>query len=213
MKQLLVVVLLVAMFAALGFKSVDSESFPEIVDRSMQTIVEVHADGFGIVGTGFYVGDGKIVTVGHITGRRTVTKVVFEDGTECETLGQFTCSEIDCGIVFIEPIDKPALKFDNREAIRGEDVFICGHPFGISFLVSTGVVSRVKEMITSSVPAHRGNSGSPLLDEDGEVIGMYVGSMRTTRCGAFPTGLALSLPVEDVILVLENAVMESEDGS
>jgi S1-C subfamily serine protease len=224
MKQLLVVVLLVTIFAVLGFRAGDVDTFPQIVDRSMQSVVEIHIEGYGLNGTGFYVGDGKVVTAGHITEDRKVSQVVFEDGTVCESLGQFTCGEVDCGIVFIDPIDKPALKFDTDGAVRGEDVFICGNPQGVTFLVSTGVVSKVYEaepdgwwpnttLIISSVPAHPGNSGSPLLDEDGEVIGVYVGSIRTTRCRAFPTGFAASVPTEDVLLVLEHAVVESEDGS
>ncbi|MHA2403315.1 MAG: S1 family peptidase [Candidatus Kariarchaeaceae archaeon] len=213
----------VVLVMSASVEKIDELTFPQIVECSMQSIVEVHVEDYGIVGTGFYVGDGKIVTAGHITNSTAVSKVVFEDGTICESIGQFTCSMIDCGIIFIEPVNKPALRFDTDGVVRGEEVFICGNPMGVPFLLSTGVVSKVFDtepddwwsdttLIVSSVPAHRGNSGSPLFDEDGEVVGMYVGSLRMTRCSAFPVSFAVSIPTEDILLVLDNAVMESVDA-
>jgi S1-C subfamily serine protease len=189
MKQLMIVVVLVAMFAVLGFKAGDVDAFPRIVDRSMQSVVTLHIAGYDRhVGTGFYVGDGKIVTAGHMVEDGKLIRAEFEDGTVCEIIGEFDCSDYDVAVLFIEPVDKPALKFDDDGVVRGEDVFICGNPRNQTFMVFEGIVAGTTiaypkdfgniELIVTTCVGTNGNSGSPLLDAEGEVVGVWNGTCQ-----------------------------------
>lgn len=221
MKSRLLIVLLIAFVAmGLGLKAAQNEvlSPVQVINRSMQSVVALYVDGYdGCVGTGFYIGDGKIVTAGHITADCDIAYVEFEDGTTCEVLREYMHSDYDCGFIFVEPVDKPALRFDADGVVRGEITYMVGNPSGNTFIATTGIVSGWVEvegwfgdivMILTDAAAHRGNSGSPLIDEDGEVIGLYVGTSRLTRCNDFPNGCAVNVQVSDILAALAVAMEE-----
>lgn len=219
MKLRLLFVLLIAIVAmGFGLKAAQEQATPvQIINRSMQSVVALYMDGYdGCVGTGFYIGDGKIVTAGHLT-EIDIAYVKFEDGTTCEVLNQYVHEDYDCGFIFVEPVDKPALRFDADGVVRGEITYMVGNPTGNTFIATTGIVSGWVEvegwfgdivMILTDAAAHRGNSGSPLIDEDGEVIGLYVGTSRLTNCNDFPNGCAVNVQVSDILAALEVAMEE-----
>lgn len=219
MKLRLLFVLLIAIVAmGLGLKAAQEQATPvQTINRSMQSVVALYVDGYdGCVGTGFYIGDGKIVTAGHLT-ESDIAHVKFEDGTTCEVLNQYVHGDYDCGFIFVEPVDKPALRFDADGVVRGEITYMVGNPTGNTFIATTGIVSGWVEvegwfgdivMILTDAAAHRGNSGSPLIDEDGEVIGLYVGTSRLTNCNDFPNGCAVNVQVSDILAALEVAMEE-----
>jgi len=155
---------------------------------------------------------------GHIIDEVELAYAEFEDGTKCEVIRESKPMDYDVGFAFIEPVDKPALVFDTDGVIRGEPVLICGNPTGNTFIATTGIVSGFVEvdgwfgdieMILTDAIAHRGNSGSPLIDAEGEVIGVYVGTSRLTRCYAFPAGCSVNVKVSDILVALEAAELEN----
>jgi S1-C subfamily serine protease len=71
------------------------------------------------------------------------------------------------GGTFAEPIAKPA------EVTDGEPLFVIGHPEGLRFTLSTGIISRTESsMIQMSAPVSPGNSGGPVFDDKGELLGI-----------------------------------------
>ena len=145
-----------------------------------------------------------------------VTLVRFEDGTECEVLERYKHPDYDCGFLRIEPIDKPALPFDLVPAKRGEEIIVLGHPKGMLYNASMGVVTgrddcegffgEVVLVIVDAV-SHGGNSGSAVIDLDGEIRGVHVGGRRS-RCGSSLHGYAANVQVADILKALDVAGLE-----
>jgi S1-C subfamily serine protease len=85
-------------------------------------------------------------------------------------------------------------------------------------MVCNGIVSGYRkahveyfgdiELIVATCPGTNGNSGSPLLDMEGEVVGVWIGTSQPPPFYVMLVGFGVSVPAEEIKLVLENAVME-----
>jgi len=65
---------------------------------------------------------------------------------------------------FVQPV---------AEAKEGESIFVIGHPEGLKFTLSTGIISRLQEnVLQMSAPVSPGNSGGPVYDEQGNLVGV-----------------------------------------
>lgn len=143
-------------------------------------------------GTGFLVSEnGLIATAGHVTEGTKVFEVMFSDGSRA--IADFIHAEdmdrCDVGFIQIRSADlrkkRSYLKLDTEVEI-GEDLIILGYPWGLNngITLTKGVVSLpnrsmphfgTKLIIHTDTAAWYGNSGSPVIDMDGECIGIYVG--------------------------------------
>ena len=191
----------------------------EMLEKAMQSVVAVYYFDADFPASGFYIGNGRVITAGHVA-EENIEKVVFEDGTECPVLKRIVHPDYDCGILIIDPLDKPTLKFDLTEVQRGEEIFILGNPLGFVFLSTKGVVCGRGNidgffgdalLIITDAASQGGNSGSVLIDADGEIRGVWVGGW-ISRCGAFLTGCGMSICVDDILNVLEQADLQSANS-
>jgi len=144
------------------------------------------------VGSGFVVSpDGYIVTNDHVAGNATVITVSLPDGTELE--GRLVGSDPDSDLALVKvepPDDLPYLAFaEDDQIFVGEWAIAVGNPFGLfeaaEPTVTVGVISAVgrdfapdrtgrvfRDMIQTDAAINRGNSGGPLVNALGEVIGV-----------------------------------------
>jgi serine protease Do len=143
------------------------------------------------LGSGFVVSpDGYIVTNDHVAGNATVITVSFPDGTEREARLVGSDPESDLALIKVEtqePLPYLALA-DGEELFVGEWAIALGNPFGLfqaaEPTVTVGVISAVgrdfpvqegrvfRDMIQTDAAINRGNSGGPLVNALGEVIGV-----------------------------------------
>jgi S1-C subfamily serine protease len=73
---------------------------------------------------------------------------------------------------FVEPV---------ASAIEGENIFVIGHPEGLKFTLSTGIISRLdREVLQVSAPISPGNSGGPVFDDKGNLVGIVVSKINKT---------------------------------
>lgn len=194
-----------------------------MIEKTMQSIVKIVATGHeDRPATGFYIGNGVIVTAGYILEYPQLDRVIFENGDECPVLDRYEHQDYDCGFYFIEEPNCHALKLDTSELQRGETVYIFGHPTKAVFTVTKGIISGRTDMeeyfgevllgITDAI-AHHGNSGSPLVNEKGNVRGMYVGSYRVRMIdGSFPAGCAIFIPAFDIMKSLNEAIVKEKSN-
>jgi S1-C subfamily serine protease len=219
-KQLLFVFAIALLVVGLGLSRAERD-LSTVIEDSLQSVVQVIDSEFPEVpASGFYIGDGIIVTAGHVSKRDTISHVVFMDGTEYEVIEHIVHPDFDCGFLLIETVDRPALKFDTLPLHRGDTVFMLGHPhvgsaydgFSILFNTSKGIVTgflRLEtfgdmEMFISDAVGHPGNSGSVLIDLEGEIRGLHVGGGRS-RCGAPLHGFEMNVKVSDILKAMESA--------
>jgi S1-C subfamily serine protease len=153
--------------------------FTGVVQQSIQGVVSIATDKS--IGTGFVVHDsGIIVTNLHVLQGGTRLAVFTYDNKVlvADYIGGDTLRDI--ALLKIQE-DYPALPIANSDNVKvGSKVIAIGNPLGLSFTVTEGIVSGVdrkgannlSEYIQTDVSLNPGNSGGPLLDTSGRVIGI-----------------------------------------
>src|SRR4030088_2911363 len=136
------------------------------------------------LGSGFIIdGSGIVVTNNHVIADADEITVILNDGTRLKAtlLGKDT--RVDLAVLKVTT-DKPlkAVKFGDSEKLRlGEWVIAIGNPFSLGGTVTAGIVSArnrdinfgsYKNYIQTDAAINRGNSGGPLFNLDGEVVGV-----------------------------------------
>jgi serine protease Do len=166
------------------------------------------------LGSGFIISeDGYIVTNDHVAGNATKISVTLTTGEtiEAKLIGSDPVSDV--ALLKINKSGLTAVKFGNSDnAIIGEWVIALGNPFGLFEIndkptVTVGVISALnmkvsadanrsyKDMIQTDASINSGNSGGPLINADGEVIGMntiiYTGGQFNQ--GSIGVGFSISI--------------------
>ena len=127
-------------------------------------------------GSGFFIGDGLIVTNRHVLKNATDFSVVFSDYSIYDggvtVVGYDEVSDI--AILKINKTGNPYLKMGNSDSLNiGSSVTAIGSPLGRLNIVTTGVVTgKMPSLIVSSAKIQQGSSGGVLLNSMGEAIGM-----------------------------------------
>jgi serine protease Do len=138
------------------------------------------------LGSGFIIdASGIVVTNNHVIGDANDIQVILSDGTKlkAEIIGKD--SKIDLALLRVKPTAERPLKavpFGDSDKMRpGDWVMAIGNPFGLGGSVSAGIVSArgrniesgpYDNYIQTDAAINKGNSGGPLFNMDGEVIGI-----------------------------------------
>ena len=144
------------------------------------------------LGSGFVIDpSGVVITNNHVVGEATDIEVIFTDGSKLKAEVVGKDAKIDLAVLRVKP-DKPlkAVKFGDSEKMRiGQWVMAVGNPFGLGGSVTAGIISARHRNIDSGsyddylqtdAAINRGNSGGPLFNLDGEVIGINTAILSPT---------------------------------
>ena len=163
------------------------------------------------MGSGFIVSnDGYIVTNAHVVDGATEVTVKLTDRREFTAKVIGSDKRTDIALIKIDAKELPALDLSAKPDVkRGEWVIAIGSPFGFESSVSAGVVSGVHRalpngqmvpFIQTDVAVNPGNSGGPLLNAKGQVVG--VNSQIYSRSGGY-MGLSFAIPTDVAVRVAE----------
>ena len=155
------------------------------------------------LGSGFILdSSGYVITNNHVVDNTDSIKIRLSDEREFEATVIGTDERTDVALLKIEdPAALPFVQFGNSDAVRvGEDVMAVGNPYGFGGTVTTGIVSGKGRTIRSGGPyvdylqtdasINRGNSGGPLFNMRGQVIGVNTAIFSPTG-GSVGLGFAV----------------------
>ena len=159
------------------------DMFEEFLKRHRQN-GENHARRSSSLGSGFVIDpSGVVVTNNHVIDGANEVEVIFTDGTKLKAEIVGKDSKVDIAVLRVKPA-KPlaAVKFGDSDKMRvGDWVIAVGNPFALGGTVTAGIVSATRRNIESGpydnyiqtdAAINKGNSGGPLFNLDGEVIGI-----------------------------------------
>jgi S1-C subfamily serine protease len=184
-------------------------------DKGAQPLGPDTGDEAVSVGSGVVIDErGTILTNLHVAASAKRLKVTFANGEESDAEIVGAQPEDDLAVIrpSILPDDlKPATLVSTRGMRPGDEVVAVGFPFAIGPSVSAGVVSGLKRswaskddpetkggqnLIQFDAAANPGNSGGPLVNRNGEVVGIVTGILNPTRQRVF-IGIGFAVPIEN----------------
>ena len=159
--------------------------------------------------SGFIIGaDGVILTGAHVVQGVVATVVKLSDGREMTARVVASDEVSDVAILQVHATGLPAARIGNSAAlVPGDWVAAIGAPFGLEASLTAGVVSARRDLpghygltfLQTDVAMNPGNSGGPLFNARGEVVGLN--SMTYTTSGGY-MGVSFSLPIEAALDVV-----------
>ncbi len=190
-------------------------TIPELYTKLAQTVVTVRselADGKTALGSGVIIDeDADILTALHVVADATRITVTFADGLTVEA--KIFAKQPDNDIAGIRALGHPdnmavATMGNPNNLTIGEDAIVIGNPFGLSRSLSTGVISGLHrtiqppgaakpmtELIQFDASVNPGNSGGPLFNRDGDVVGIVSGLANPNGQASF-AGIGFAVNIQ-----------------
>lgn len=201
-----------------------ADVFDQVSPAVVTVVNELEFDGEGFSpdglrpsgsGTGFIIGeDGIIITNNHVVEGSENIRVIYENGEEvnAELIG--TDAFTDLAVLRVDGDVPATVPLGDSDALRpGEPVIAIGSALGeFTSTVTQGVVSGLgrqldgsgmDNMIQHDASINPGNSGGPLLNMDGEVVGVNTAVVRNAGTGITAEGLGFAVPSNTVTDISE----------
>ena len=180
----------------MNFNGTFTQVIHDLVQQVMPSLVVVRGRRFG-AGSGIvWDSNGLILTNNHVVGRHMPIVMLQDDG-EYESRLVARDPDVDLALLSIDATDLTPLKPASISPRVGEMVFAFGHPWGQRNTVTRGIVSALVTaqnrrgdklpIVRSDAPLAPGNSGGPLVNASGEVVGinaMIVGGDQSVSIAA-----------------------------
>jgi serine protease Do len=216
-------------FPPRGGENMNPKDFEDMLRKFFNPEGTPEKEQFGLpgrgVGSGFvYDSRGHILTNNHVVENADKITVTFYDGTEAEAKVVGSDKASDVAVVKVENTSfQPLPKGDSTKLKVGELVMAVGSPFELSQSVTTGIVSALERtnlginmagpnevgyesFIQTDAPINRGNSGGPLVNMNGEVVGI---NSAIVSGGSGNDGIGFAIPMK---LAASVADMLVKDG-
>lgn len=211
-----------------ALKELNSE-ISSIVDKISPSVVNINvilnqknsssqnAEG---VGAGIiYSKDGYIITNNHVAGDANKITVTLNDGISYDAKLIGADASTDIAVIKVDALNLIPVQFASEDKQKvGDFVLAVGSPFGVQQTITNGIISGLHRsvpmsantlplvnLIQTDAPINPGNSGGPLVNIDGEVIGMNTIGYTTSGSSA---GIGFAIPT-DTILAIAGEIIKS----
>ena len=167
-------------------------------------------------GSAFFITkDGYLLTNHHVISDASKVTITLNDRRELDATVVGSDARTDVAVLKVKETGFPALKIGNADSLKvGEPVLAIGSPFGFDYSASAGIVSAKSRtmsretavpFIQTDVALNPGNSGGPLFNQKGEVVG--INSRIFSGTGGY-MGLSFSIPI-DVAMDVANQIIKT----
>lgn len=191
-----------------------------ISNQSLTTNIYGQVSETASSGSGFIISaDGYVVSNYHVVAGATKLSVITSDSTSYEAELVGVDSTNDLAVLKIDGEDLPCVTLGSSDALKvGDMVMAIGNPLGeLTSTLTVGYVSakdRVvntdgsyMNMLQTDAAINSGNSGGPLFNAAGEVVGITTAKYSgTSTSGATIEGIGFAIPIDDVIGIVEDLV-------
>ncbi len=207
-------------------ESVAKKAMPSVVGITTSTTKNTLMGPMAVQGSGsgFIISeDGYILSNAHVVGKTgNKVKTLLNDGTEAEGKVVWSDETLDLGLVKINKKGLQPLPMGDSDALNiGETAVAIGNPLGLDFQrsVTAGVISGLNRnigevqgnymdgLIQTDASINAGNSGGPLLNSEGEVVGINSVKIATAE------GLGFSIPINTVKPIVEQVIRTGDYNS
>ena len=187
-----------------------SENVYKIIQPSL-VLIQTHSTDENGLGSGVIIDDaGDILTSLHVVANSTDIEITYADGTK--STAKVATAQPQNDIAVLSPDQLPAqlvpAVLGNPNSMQvGDEAYVVGNPFGLYSSMSAGVISGFDRsfqpastnqvlhgLIQIDAAVNPGNSGGPLLNRDGEVIGIITGIVNPTDQNFF-VGIGFAMPI------------------
>lgn len=183
-------------------------TFADVIAQARRSVVCVKAASG--VGSGFVLSCGVAITNAHVVGRDVVVDLHDASAAVVRADVVWRTREEDLALLTFDRDAWPPLALGDVAGLReGDEVLAIGHPLGLDYTVTRGIVSaRARtymghRYIQTDVALNPGNSGGPLIDRDGRVVGV-----NSFVLGA-GSQLNFAIPVDRVLAVMSQAFSQN----
>ena len=205
------VLLSLLMVAAVLFASASSVSAIGFdAEKAYESVFVVYSGAS--LGSGFAIGENCVITNSHVIADPKNIAIVTYDGTEYAASLLGINEDEDIAVLVIENATSPYLMMANLSAVKiGDDIYTIGAPNGMAYTLTTGTITakeriiREKSYIQIDAAINEGNSGGPLLNDSGEVLGMNTLKMTDSE------GIGLSIPTDRIENYLKSLGIETDE--
>jgi 2-alkenal reductase len=176
-----------------------------------------------VSGSGFFISDkGYVLTNNHVVDGAKEVKLVLSDGTEQKAILVGTDKYSDIAVLKTDGAVPAVATIGNSDKLDpGESVIAIGSPLGnFKNTVTVGVVSaagrsidtgngyQIEDLIQTDAAINHGNSGGPLVDLAGEVVGINTLVVRNSGMGDVAEGLGFAIPVNTAQVIAQQIIQQ-----
>jgi S1-C subfamily serine protease len=193
---------------------------PKLVAGAAPSVVKVNPSGDERrLGSGFVIdAEGRILTNSHVLDDEESAAVTFSDGSDATAAVLGKDDSTDLAVLEVDELPtgtRPARLGTSGGLEVGSGVVAIGNPFGLERTATTGIVSaiervinapnsfRIQNVIQTDAAINRGNSGGPLLDLWGRVVGI---NSQIATSGGGNVGIGFAIPIDTIVPVAESLI-------
>ena len=176
----------------------------------------VHIQTGSGIGSGVVYDEGLVMTAAHVVGDAETVGIRFNDGEQVTGTVVGTAPEVDIAVIEVPRTDVTVADFDTDKPRVGQMAIAVGSPWGLESTVTSGIVSAVDQtncsfdtcssMVQTDAAINPGNSGGPLVDREGNVIGINVSIFSQSGAN---DGVGFAVPA-DIALAYAEAIVSGE---